>query len=339
MNNKRLDLLLPAIAYGDAAGLPTEAKSAQWIRDRYGRIEQLVPPEHNGIFQGEWPAGTTSDDTQLSRVVTQSLLRVDGFNISDLAAGHIDAYKDNAVEQPDGRTMVRGWGRSTTEAVERIMRGVDPRVAGQPKGAGNGIIMKQAPLAVWHAGRHMARDRRYWHYDELTTMTHDSDIARVCTRIHGEVLLGLLRDEPFEVAVVRQVALHSQEFSNEMSMLARAVTEPCHSDEELETRYAEDKSGFKYGFYAPETLAIAYDIYAGSDDFTTAVYRAVNLGGDSDSVASTVAAMMTLAGKVTPDTVPADFRETHDYFRNRSLSKQLARVAFTGAAILRQPAQ
>ena len=335
MNNKRLDLLLPAIAYGDAAGLPTEAKSAQWIRDHYGRIDQLVPPDHNGIFKGEWPAGTTSDDTQLSRVVARSLVNCRRFSLDDQAAGHIDAYQENVVGRAEGRTVVRGWGRSTTEAIERVMQGVDPHVAGQPDGAGNGIIMKQAPLAVWHGGQQTPRDRRYWHYDELTTMTHDSDIARACTRIHGEVLLGLLRDEPFEVTIVRQLASYSQAFSSEMSLLARAVTEPCRNDAELEARYAEGKSGFKYGFYAPETLAIAYDIYAGSDDFATAVYRAVNLGGDSDSVASTVAAMMTLAGKVTSDTVPADVRETDDYFRNRSLSKQLARAAFTGAVIRR----
>ena len=330
MNNKRLELLLPAIAYGDAAGLPTEAKSADWIAATYGRIDHLVAPAYNGIFKGEWPAGTTSDDTQLSRVVARSLVRMQRFSIDDLAVEHSAAYQETATLQTDERTIVRGWGRSTTEAIERVMRGIDPRASGQLGGAGNGIIMKQAPLAVWHAGRQTTSTTRHRQYDELTTMTHDSDIARACTRIHGEVLHALLEDAPFSETVIRQVARYRSDHPAEMQAIARAVTDPCQDDEALRRRYAEGKSGFKYGFYVPETLAISYDIYAATDDMATAVYRAVNLGGDSDSVASIVAAMMTLSGRLTPDTLPRDFTQTHDYLRNYSLSRHLAKAAFIG---------
>lgn len=333
MIRRRFDLLLPAVAYGDAAGLPTEAKSAAWIEDQYGRIEQLIPPEHNGIFAGDLPAGTTSDDTQLTRVVASSLLEREHFSLDDIANRHVDAYYETTKTTTDSRTIVQGWGRSTTEAIERLISGVDPRASGRPGGAGNGIIMKMAPLSLWHVGQQTPEADRLRHYDLLTTMTHDSDIARACTRIHGEVLRALMRATPHTVnldnLVVAQAKMYGGIFPEDMELITRAVVAPCETDTMLRTRYAEGRSGKDYGFYAAETLAIAYDIFAASgNDLQIAVYRAVNLGGDSDSVASIVASMVVAAGYETGDTLPDDFTYTDNYLINHNLSRKLAKAAF-----------
>lgn len=54
--------ILPAIAYGDAAGLPVEAMSAEQISENYGRITELQAPSDHPFFPGS-ARGTVSDDT------------------------------------------------------------------------------------------------------------------------------------------------------------------------------------------------------------------------------------------------------------------------------------
>ncbi|MEO5948809.1 MAG: ADP-ribosylglycohydrolase family protein, partial [Candidatus Saccharimonas sp.] len=81
--------LIPSVAYGDAMGLPVETKSAAEIERRYDYIEHLIPPTDNPYYPGNFPAGTTSDDTQLSVGVTNALLAADGFDIQAQASEHL----------------------------------------------------------------------------------------------------------------------------------------------------------------------------------------------------------------------------------------------------------
>ena len=72
--------VLPAIAYGDAAGLPVEAMSAEQISENYGRITELQAPSDHPFFPGS-ARGTVSDDTQLSLAVARSLIKNNGFSL------------------------------------------------------------------------------------------------------------------------------------------------------------------------------------------------------------------------------------------------------------------
>ena len=282
--------ILPAIAYGDAAGLPVEAMSAEQISENYGRITELQAPSDHPFFPGS-ARGTVSDDTQLSLAVAESLIRTGGFSLKSLAAGHIAAYRQ-APRAAEG--VPCGWGGSTVKAVERMISGVSPRKSGEKGKAGNGVVMKMAPLVVWQVLGEVDGRTRRGQYDLLTNMTHNSEIARICTRLHGEVLSALLKGRTVSESADRFIQnLAVNNFSKESELLHRAVYSPCQTDEELAERYAAGKSGTDYGFYVPETLAMAYDIFLGAGgDMQEAVYRAVNLGGDSDSTASIVAAMI-----------------------------------------------
>ncbi len=325
--------ILPAIGYGDAAGVPVETKHAEAIQARHGYLDQLVASDDNPFFKGEWPAGTTSDDTQLSVAVAESLMAAGGFSLADQARRHIEAYHETPHVQTATRTITRGWGRSTTESVTRLIDGVSPAESGHPRGAGNGIVMKMAPLALWQVAQGVDQSERYEQHDQLTTMTHDSDMARACTRLHGDVLAAIVEESSVEAlpdVVLRHTATMAHDFPDEAALLARAVTRPCATFDELARRYAEGKTGFQYGFYVPETLAMTYDIALGAGgDMQTAVYRAVNLGGDADSTASIVAAMMVAAEGGMPRP-PHDLDRVQDIDRLRAISARLAATAMGG---------
>ena len=316
--------ILPAIAYGDAAGLPVEAMSAEQISENYGRITELQAPSDHPFFPGS-ARGTVSDDTQLSLAVAESLIRTGGFSLKSLAAGHVAAYRQ-APRTAEG--VPCGWGGSTVKAVERMISGVPPRESGEKGKAGNGVVMKMAPLVVWQVLGEVDGRTRRGQYDLLTNMTHNSEIARICTRLHGEVLSALLEGRTVSEAANRSIqTLAVNNFSKESELLHRAVHSPCQTDEELAERYAAGKSGTDYGFYVPETLAIAYDIFLGAGgDVQAAVYRAVNLGGDSDSTASIVAAMIACqSGGAYKE--PPDMESVQGIEQLRTVSTQLAEAA------------
>ena len=315
--------VLPVIAYGDAAGLPVEGKSAEYIRERYSRITELQAPSDHPFFPGS-ARGTVSDDTQLSLAVARSLIN-NGFSLESLADKHVAAYRQ-APRIAEG--VPCGWGGSTVKAVERMISGVSPRESGEKGKAGNGVVMKMAPLVVWQVLGEVDGRTRRGQYDLLTNMTHNSEIARICTRLHGEVLSALLEGRTVSEAADRFIqTLAVNDFSKESELLHRAVYNPCQTDEELSERYAAGRSGTDYGFYVPETLAIAYDIFLGvGGDMQAAVYRAVNLGGDSDSTASIVAAMIACqSGGAYKE--PPDMESVQGIEQLRTVSTQLAEAA------------
>ena len=86
------DGLLPAIAYGDAAGLPVETKSHQQIAAKYGTIDQLVASHDNPFYMCEFTPGTWSDDTQLSMAVARALVCARGFDMQAIADEHVVEY-------------------------------------------------------------------------------------------------------------------------------------------------------------------------------------------------------------------------------------------------------
>lgn len=305
--------LLPAIAYGDAFGLPAEGKSAQEIKNRYTKLTELVAPQAHPFFPYE-TRGVTSDDTQLSIAVADAVMEAGGYSMDSQVRQHLIAYEMTPQIEDDGVLVARGWGKSTIESIERMKNGLNPERAGQLGGAGNGVAMKMAPLAIWQTFQGLDANTRYEQLNGLTDLTHKSEIARFCSRLHGDVLDAILVGDRSLADVVEGIpGWYSEDFPKEIAGIRRAVLEPCETFEDLVTRYAEGKSGKRYGFYVPETLAITYDVYLGSKgDFETAVSWAANLGGDADSTASIVASMIACSSR-GEFTRPKDFADVQEY--------------------------
>lgn len=327
--------LLPAIAYGDAIGLPVEVMSAADIKQLYGHINGLEPPTKNRFYPGEYPAGTTSDDTELSVAVAQSLIRADGFDIADQAREHLQVFRRAPKRQrDDGSVSVRGWGRSTTEAMQRLDGGVAPELSGQLDGKGNGVVMKLAPLAYWQAVRGTTPDVRHAQYDALTTMTHNSDEARSCTRLHGDILYEIATRD-MTLVELSQAALGliaNEPMADYKGRITRVFNEPVTTFDDLVERYALPDNNGHYGFRVPNTLAMAYDIFrVAKGDYKTAVKYAANLGGDADSIASITGAMAAMwsGGQFEK---PNDYESVQEYEGLARLSQELASRALVLAA-------
>lgn len=328
--------LLEAIAYGDAAGLPVETWTAKDIRQTYGWLDRLEETSVNPFFTGNHGAGMWSDDTQLSVAVAKALVAADGFDIEAQAEEHIRAYDASVRIERKGAWIPRGWGGSTVQSVQRLKEGVSPALSGEKGGAGNGVLMKLAPLALWQAIRGTQDDERYAQLDALTAMTHSSDEARVTSRVHGDMLHMLLQLEV-------EVAYDAEELASGIIERARwheslLGTAPVCSEAlgylALPYLACRPQDILKHtdgkGFYAPQTLAMAYGVFLHNmSDFSSMVYTAVNLGGDTDSTASIVAAMTTMYEK-GDIVLPQDAELLRQRSWLREVSKQLTGAAMKG---------
>lgn len=318
--------LLPAVAYGDAAGLPVETRSAEYIAEKYGVIDHLIDPTESPFYGGA-KVGAWSDDTQLSLAISQALIQAEGFDMDAIVQTHIDTYNGTANAVRKGVLVKNGWGKSTEHSVERLIGGTSPMESGEIGGAGNGVLMKMSPLVFWQVAQGVPQSEQYRQYDELTRMTHNSRDAFLATRVHGDMLTYLLKHgytrEGFLDALREAVVLGEivTDMQGQLGDLLDYLYEP------VVDRQAILSHTDKKGFYALQTLAMAYGALIANDgEFEASVYEAVNLGGDTDSTASIIAAMSNFASN-DKLILPADYEKLDQLDMVKDVSKELARVA------------
>ena len=320
------NVLIPVIAYGDAAGLPVETRTAEYIQQKHGTIDSLLLSNENPFFGGVYEPGMWSDDTQLTMAVAKALIEANEFNMDAMAESHIVAYNGTEEILRKGRMVKRGWGGSTIDAMEKLKQGISPAESGTLNGPGNGVLMKMAPLAYWQAARENSDEERHFQYDALTNMTHDSAITRLATRVHGDVLKHLIEygydKADFLDALRTAVAKHEAAIGagSEVSTLLSYLPDMKHRNDIFKGTDAK-------GFYAPQTLAMAYGAFMLNEArFTDSVYEAVNLGGDTDSTGSIVAAMSALASREIVR-IPIDHQQIYQLQLLKRTSRQLAKKA------------
>lgn len=127
------------VAIGDALGMPVETMTAEEIESKYGRVTAYIQPDGHKWFDG-LEAGTWTDDTQLTLAVARSLIKCGRINVYDIQKEHAEAYVENH----------KYWGKTTRQAIENFMQGKSYHDYGVFGGAGNGVLMKMSPLALYY---------------------------------------------------------------------------------------------------------------------------------------------------------------------------------------------
>ncbi|TKX68816.1 ADP-ribosylglycohydrolase family protein [Halorubrum sp. GN11GM_10-3_MGM] len=144
MDSDRARGVLLGVACGDALGRPVEFQSASAITAEHGRLDEMKG-------HGTWnqPAGTITDDTEQALCIARSLVECGTFDPADIADRFVAWYDTGPFD----------IGGMTRRSLRRLKRGDAWDEAGQRvweqsregQNAGNGSVMRCAPLAVPYA--------------------------------------------------------------------------------------------------------------------------------------------------------------------------------------------
>lgn len=260
--------VLLGLACGDALGRPVEFRSAEQIAAEYGTLTEMV-----GYGTWQKPAGTTTDDTDLALAIAHGLAALGEFDPADAAERFVEWYDADPFDV----------GRMTAMSIRNLKRGVPWDEAGvdvweaQPEGqnAGNGSVMRCPPLAVRFADDH---DRLVSASRQSSRITHADPRCTWGCAVLNLTVAGLLTDDPAPLATAIETV--ETDAPDELVDALAAVAERSVDEADLRT------TG-----YVVDTLQTA--LYDGltADDAETAVVRAVNRGGDTDTVGAVAGAV------------------------------------------------
>ncbi len=275
----RIDGALTAYACGDALGVPWESPPGANAGAAASQIEQL--PAREG-----WPRGATSDDTALTLLVAHHLADRDG-------DGDPAAFLADLAGQ---ETAITGLGPTTTVAIERFRRGGE--AAGSPGRATNGAAMRALPIG-WVLPHDQAERRRQVTI-AMSRATHTDPAALVAACVIAGCASWAL--EGASSSLLLEAA------TEEAREAAQAVT--------TEARLAEILTQVSAGTCQPPADGISLDPYqtvaaalwcpTRATSLRNGLVSAVQLGGDTDTVAALVGGLM--GGNLTAEQVRAELR-------------------------------
>lgn len=281
----RVDGMLLGIAIGDALGRPTESMRPEQRSWSYGEVRDYVPNRRGG------EVAAPSDDTQLAFWTLDQMLEDDGFVPENVA-------RRFANEE------IWGIGSAVSEALVVLRRGRFPwHQCGTPS-AGNGALMRIAPMLVPFV-RSPSTD--LWVDTALSAIVTHNDAASTSACLAFVAMLWRLlgMDEAPEPAwwwrtyadLARDLEGETGyrprggAFTDYEGPLWRFVEQRLPDAHERGLGAVEACDGWYSGAYLLETVpSVLYILAQHAADPEEAIVRAVNDTKDNDTVAAIVGA-------------------------------------------------
>lgn len=252
---------LVGLAVGDALGTTLEFKQ----RDTYAHITDMVG---GGPFNLE--AGIWTDDTSMALALGEALLasaaKGSVFSPEEAQRRFVDWWR-NGVFSPTGRCF--DIGIATRQALAQFEKTGDP-ISGSadPYSAGNGSLMRLAPVAIWGTNEGPAVVARVARRQSMTTHAADAclDACEAYALILRDAILGSNLEEV--------LAAPFRSYGPEIAPIVAGSWRRKSRDQIASS-----------GFVAHSLEAAIWSV-ANTKSFDEAVLLAANLGDDADTTAA-----------------------------------------------------
>jgi ADP-ribosyl-[dinitrogen reductase] hydrolase len=295
----QIEGVLVGLACGDALGAALEFLPRSEVRRRH------PAPLRDFISSDLWQAGQYTDDTEMTLLLGDSLVELGKLDPLDIAA------------------RFRNWTKTATDVGIQTRRVVsrpdyllDPisavrqdYIANPDRSAGNGAVMRCAPIALFHL-------------DSLQSLLLESERSALIThgdrKAHSSCVL-------LNVAIREAILNGARDYrQSAVELLSPEERQPWHRLISIESLKEEEISS---SGYTVSTVEAAYWSFLTTNTFEAAIVRAANLGDDADTVAAVTGA---LAGAFYGHSaIPERWRQgLKDEPRIRRLAEQLTEGRF-----------
>jgi ADP-ribosylglycohydrolase len=245
-----------AYAAGDALGVPWEGMTPDQVR--WETLEELPA-------RGDWPQGSTSDDTEQLLLVAQYLVE---------ANGQVDE-RDFLARLAKALPTMRGTGPTTRAAVRRFLATGELHAT---EGSSIGAAMRALPFG-W-ATPVAAADHRRELTIRLSRTTHGAPEAIISAGVVAEMAAWAIERHP--IGAVVAAGVREAERLVRQYMLRPAVLRPLQQAASGNWRPPTPEMAAD----ALTTVACVLHFLRAPTSLAIAMKRAVALGGDTDTAAA-----------------------------------------------------
>jgi ADP-ribosylglycohydrolase len=253
---------LLGLAAGDALGTTLEFTQP----GSFTPISGIVGGGPFNLRPGQW-----TDDTSMALCLASSLVERRAFDPRDQIERYVRWWRDGYLSST-GRCF--DIGTTTRAALQRFLESGDPYAgSASPQAAGNGSLMRLAPVAIAYAAHPELAIARA---ADSSRVTHAAPAAVDACRYFAGLLVGALRGEPKE----RLVSPHYSPVAGlwEREPLDPAVRAVAGGSFKLRQPPEIRGSG-----YVVASLEAALWAFYSCESFHEGCLLAVNLGDDADT--------------------------------------------------------
>ncbi|BAQ73517.1 ADP-ribosylglycohydrolase [Pseudomonas sp. Os17] len=283
------------LALGDALGMPTQSLSHEQIHQRFGVIRTLEDAGPEQPIAANLPAGTITDDTEQAILVGRLLVQGQG-RIDPAALARSLIQWEAAMQAKGSQDLL---GPSTKRAIEMILAGESVEEAGR-YGATNGAAMRITPVGI--AADVAGTQGFVQAVVEACQVTHNTNLgiasaaavaAVVSAGINGAALIEAL---PLGAQIARQAQAHGHWVAGATiaARLEWAGTLRIEGDKQAFARMLYELIGTSVASQESVVVsfALARQVALGHLEAFEALCMAAGLGGDTDTIAAILGAML-----------------------------------------------
>jgi ADP-ribosyl-[dinitrogen reductase] hydrolase len=169
------------LAVGDALGATLEFNPP----GTFEPIEDILGGGAFNLQPGEW-----TDDTSMALCLADSLISCEGFDPVDQFRRYVRWVEEGYLSS---REAAFGMGGTVWDSLERFKLTGKPYCGvDDPYTAGNGCIMRLAPVPMFYAGKPLEAIERS---EESSLTTHGARTCRDACRYFGALLVGALKGD------------------------------------------------------------------------------------------------------------------------------------------------
>lgn len=257
------------LCVGDMLGVPVEFSTRE-ERDA-DKVKEL---RAYGTYHQ--PFGTWSDDTSMTLCLIDAINK--GFSLEKLADNFIKYIRD-ASFTPNGNVF--DIGISAQNAIKKMIMGIAPVKCGgiADTDNGNGSLMRILPLA--YMNQKLNTEELIKMVEDVSSLTHAHNRAKLACIIYVEfasqLILGRERKDAYD-CLIELISKHcNDKYCNEIENFSNILNKKV---------IGFNKTQIRSTGYVIDTLEAVFWLFFNSNSYEQMVIEAVNLGGDTDTIAA-----------------------------------------------------
>lgn len=276
-------------AIGDAMGTPVQFKDRSFF---YKPVKEM-------LRSAAGDRGTWSDDTSMEIATIDSYINCKGWDYDDIMTNFYDwlneaKYTSRGITFDVGTTCLRAIMNFAYHEKPALESGVD-----NINSNGNGSLMRIQPVAYYCYYKKLDNKEIYNLVRDISSLTHRHEISILGCYIYTLYMIKLMQGIDKQEAYKQIQKEDYSQFSEESINTYKRILK-----EDLNDLTVND---IKSSGYVLDSLEAAMWVTLKAKDYKESIIGAVNLGGDTDTIAAITGSM---AGIIYGyDSIPKDWLE------------------------------